>query len=220
MSIEAVIILVLIILLIFYLRRPGLSCVRSSHPGRSHVCFQVLGSYSNYKGAAELLAAAHERSIAFMRHLKHKYSIDEPGRVVPPPGVSQDIYRIVDNLLNNYNPEAIRENNPRNLMGDTSYTINKGQKMYLCVRNKDDPNKLVDLNTLMFVLLHEQSHIANYSSWGHDDRFWEVFKFILHEAVEAGVYYPVDYSQNPIVYCGLEVVYNPLFDYTLRSIWQ
>ena len=100
----------------------------------------------------------------------------------------------------------------------TSYTVNKGRAMYICLRNKFDHNKLVDPEMLFFVMLHEASHIANYNGWGHDQRFWMVFKFILQNAVESGLYHPVDYSKYPQDYCGLHVDWNPLLDKTLPEI--
>jgi hypothetical protein len=161
--------------------------------------------------------------INFLRYIKNKYHIDETADVIKGEGelhggFSQDAFLIMDNILNNYNPETIYENDPRNLSGDTSYTVNKGDKMFVCVRNKDNPNKFVDYNTFVFVVLHEASHIGNYNGWGHDQRFWTVFKFILREAVNFGIYKPVNYDKYPVNYCGLEITYQPLYDKTLPDI--
>jgi hypothetical protein len=71
---------------------------------------------------------------------------------------------------------------------------------------------------LLYVMLHEAAHIANYSTWGHDRRFWEVFRFVLKNAVEAGAYVPKDYSKAPEVYCGMDVNYSPLFDNRLADL--
>jgi hypothetical protein len=67
-------------------------------------------------------------------------------------------------------------------------------------------------------MLHEAAHIANYNGWGHDTQYWEVFKFVLKNAREAGLYFQRDYAKHPENYCGLDVDYNPLLDRGLRDI--
>ena len=134
----------------------------------------------------------HNKVIELLTYLKDNY----------PDHVS------TKRLLIYYDPTIIYENDP----GDsTSYTIGKGDLLMLCVRNIDEKNKLTDINTLTFVVLHELSHIAN-TTWGHDDRFWKTFKFILETAVYNKLYTPIDYSVNQVNYCGLLLDYNPLFD--------
>jgi len=49
----------------------------------------------------------------------------------------------------------------------TSYTQNKGEKVSFCMRQKDGSDELVDINTLMFVALHEMGHIMSVSV-GHE----------------------------------------------------
>lgn len=188
--------------------------------------WNVIGSYSNSNEAAELLSRAHKTLIQFMRVLETKYHIDETDDTIAMEGSQHtaivnsrgDVYNCVDTLLNNYNPDRIFENDPKWNKG-TSYTMNKGESMYVCLRNRDDPSKLIDFDTLLFVLLHEISHIANYNGWGHSTRFWEVFAFILHEAQLAGLYTPINYEKYPVMYCGLEINYSPLFDPSLKKIW-
>ena len=189
--------------------------------------WNVISGFDNRAEAAALLARVHHKMVEFMRFLKRKYHIDETddmiategsqhARAVGSPG---DTYNIVDHLLDNYDPDAFYENDPRHTT-ETSYTLNKGASMHLCLRRKDDPTRLVDENDLLFVMLHESAHIANYRGWGHGRDFWTTFKFILHEAKLAGVYVPVDYSKYPTNYCGLDVAYNPYFDQTLPNIWE
>lgn len=173
-----------------------------------------------------MLGRVHEKMIKLMRVLREKYHIDETDEeiatcaghqnAVNTPG---DIHNIVANLLANYNPDNIYENDARGT-SETSYTTNKGQAMYLCLRQKTDPRKLVNEDELMFVMLHESAHIANYRGWGHNQDFWEVFLFILHEAQLAGLYTPIDYERKPVDYCGLIIEYNPLLDPKLRRIWE
>ena len=70
--------------------------------------------------------------------------------------------------------------------------------------------KLIDLNTLVFVALHELTHLMT-SSIGHKKDFWDNFKFMLEEANEIGVYQPVNYAQKPQEYCGMSIDNNPFF---------
>jgi len=68
----------------------------------------------------------------------------------------------------------------------------------------------------MFVVVHELAHMMN-DLWGHSEQsnFWYLFKFLLLNAVEIDIYKPVNYAVKPIVYCGLKLTYNPLFDNNL-----
>jgi len=117
-------------------------------------------------------------------------------------------------LLQNYNPHDIYEISPLNQDGLTSYTESK-RTLVLCLRHKIPDNngnyELHDINTMMFVVLHELSHMMN-DEWGHPSGFWKLFKFMLVSGVQCGVYKPVDYAKSPIVYCGLPITYNPYFD--------
>ena len=90
----------------------------------------------------------------------------------------------------------------------TSFSINKGEKIVLCLRSKDGSNKLVDKNLLLFVALHEMSHIMTISI-GHDDEFWNNFKFVLKECQNNGLYKCINFSSNPQSYCGITVTSSP-----------
>lgn len=147
---------------------------------------------------------------------------------------------ICDRLKDGYDINAMVEHIPSPDNNLTAYTDDKGVRMGICLRGSMSPadtssnlQKYHDYNTLMFVLLHEISHIGNIS-YDHDERFWRVFAQILKDAVDMGMYTVVDYKQFPIMYCdmelkdvagykftrgretfnvfGVEVNYNPLLD--------
>ena len=59
-----------------------------------------------------------------------------------------------------------------------SYTINK-HKMHLCV--KDENNDYYDDNMLIYVALHELSHVLC-DEIGHTPKFWAIFEDILEKA--------------------------------------
>ena len=116
----------------------------------------------------------------------------------------------VNRLVKGYNPKTITETLPTSEY--TAYSENKGEKIAFCLNTeKKDGSRLIDENTLMFVALHELSHVAS-KSIGHTDEFWNNFKFLLGEAKKIGVYEPEDYKKKPKRYCGTNITDNPYFD--------
>lgn len=81
-------------------------------------------------------------------------------------------------------------------VGSKSYTINK-TRIYMCIR--DSNNRYYDDNSLMFVLLHEISHVIC-KSIGHTEEFHKIFEDLLVEAEKVGIYN----SKIPMIknYCG------------------
>ena len=113
-----------------------------------------------------------------------------------------------NNINKNFNGNNFRESVEKS-GSSTSYSINKGEKIILCLRSRDVEEKLSDLNTIMFVALHEFAHIAT-TSIGHTPEFWENFKWILQEAINIGIYREVDYKSKPQDYCGMQITGSPL----------
>jgi hypothetical protein len=92
----------------------------------------------------------------------------------------------------------------------TSYSENKGERIVLCLRDKAaEPYPLIDINTIMFVTLHEMAHLMTVSS-GHTQEFWTNFRRLLQDAMKAGVYTQVNYSRSPVEYCGMMITDSPL----------
>lgn len=83
----------------------------------------------------------------------------------------------------------------------TSYSVNKGEKIVFCLRNPIDL-KLHDVNTIMYVALHEISHIAC-PEIGHTPLFIKIFSSIILEAIRLKIYKDVDYTEDPADYCGI-----------------
>lgn len=117
----------------------------------------------------------------------------------------------VKRLVKGYNPKKIYETLPTSEY--TAYSENKGEKLAFCLdTEKNSQGRLIDINTLMYVALHELSHVAS-ESIGHTDEFWENFKFLITEAKEIEVYNPVDYKKEPSRYCGMNITDNPYYDF-------
>jgi hypothetical protein len=109
-----------------------------------------------------------------------------------------------------FNPQKIMETLPTSEY--TAYSENKGEKLAFCLnKTKADNNDLIDEHTLMFVALHELSHVAT-ESIGHKSDFWQNFKFILECAKEMGIHNPEDYKKKPAEYCGMKIRDNPFYD--------
>ena len=116
----------------------------------------------------------------------------------------------VKRLVKNFNPKKVYEILPTSEY--TAYSENKGEKIAFCTTTKKYNNKLIKPDTLLFVGIHELSHIAT-KSIGHKPEFWSNFKFLLQNAKEAKIHEPVDYAKNPEEYCGMTISDNPYYDY-------
>ena len=139
--------------------------------------------------AANLIATIKGKLNTLLEHLEKTYGHSE--------------YR-VSLLKDNYKPDRLSEG--VDTPGYTSYSINKGEKIVLCLRNRD---KLMDINTMMFVVLHEFAHLAT-ESIGHTEEFWTNFKWILEESVNIGIYTRQDFKNKNVDYCGIKITSTPL----------
>lgn len=113
----------------------------------------------------------------------------------------------VKRLIEKFRPDNISESIPNTSY--TSYSVNKGEKIVFCIRSKDEYEKLEDLNTMMFVAIHELAHIMT-KSIGHTEEFWDNMKYLLKKAIKINVYKPIDYKSNPTDYCGTKITDTPL----------
>ena len=90
----------------------------------------------------------------------------------------------------------------------TSYSVNKGEELVFCLRLKKEGDRLVPKNTILFVALHELSHLMTLTL-GHGQDFWDNFRFILKVAIEHNIYKSVDFNTNPVAYCGIKITDAP-----------
>lgn len=118
----------------------------------------------------------------------------------------------IERLHKNFRPDAISESSPNN--NYTSYSINKGEKIVFCLRKKkgSHKNELMDLNTMMFVAIHELGHLMT-KSIGHTPEFWDNMKFLLQQGIkkDVNVYEKQDFANNPEQYCGMTITDSPLY---------
>ena len=138
--------------------------------------------------AANLIAQVRQKLITLVDHMYRTYPSNPK----------------VIKLKKNFNPDVLKEgiDDPKY----TTYTVNKGEEIVLCLRTN---GQLVDLNVLTFVCIHELSHIGN-ETIGHDEPFWEFFRELLLEAINIGVYTNYDYKAQNVQYCGMTITDSPL----------
>jgi predicted metal-dependent hydrolase len=141
--------------------------------------------------AADMLANIRKNLTSIVEYLKENYIADER----------------VQLLVNRFNPDVISESLPNTSY--TSYSVDKGKKIVFCIRSKDAKQELIDMNTIMFVAIHELAHVMT-KSVGHTEEFWDNMRYLLKKGIKIGVYTKVDYRKNPVKYCGIEILNSPL----------
>jgi len=167
-----------------------LKCIVSTVDGNKY----CVRERAKIKMAADLLASMTVDCKKLIAYVKDKYP-DHDG---------------VKRLVKGYNPQKIVETLPTSQY--TAYSENKGEKLAFCLNEKKgDLDNLIDKHTLMYVAIHELSHVMT-KSIGHKTDFWENFKFLLENAKESGIHEPVNYKKKPREYCSMKISDNPYFD--------
>jgi hypothetical protein len=117
----------------------------------------------------------------------------------------------VQRLVQNFraDPNRFLESTPD--AEHTSYSVNKGEEVHFCLRQRDGTESLVDENVMMFVAIHEMAHMIT-KSIGHDAEFWNNFGWLLREAESKNLYRPMDFKSHPVMYCGVSITDSPKYD--------
>ena len=95
-----------------------------------------------------------------------------------------------------------------------SYSVNKGDSIHLCLRQKDGKKEsLVQENVMVFVALHEMGHVITPPTVGsHGPEFWNNFGWLLRESENLGIYTYQDFRAHPVKYCGENITDQPKYD--------
>jgi hypothetical protein len=169
--------------------------------------YRVQPGHASPDAAAAALAEINRRSTELLRVLRTKYVRGAPAQ----PGWAPRRREAARRLLARYDPDSLVENSPSNPEGETSYNLDKGAEVALCLRAREPGAPIHPLGTLTFVALHELAHSA-VATFDHPPDFWEAFAFLLREAAAAGIYTAPDFASAPVRYCGISIDYNPALD--------
>lgn len=151
---------------------------------------------SDKQQAADLLAKVRLRLARFCEHLEKTYR-DRP-----------QIKRMTQNFK--ADPQRFIEATPD--AEHTSYSVNKGEKIHLCLRQRTAADEsLVKEDVMAFVAIHELAHTIT-QSIGHEPEFWNNFAWLLKEAEQIGIYKHTDFSAHPVPYCGVSITDQPTYD--------
>jgi hypothetical protein len=148
------------------------------------------------QAAADLMAKLRIRLTKLCNILEQKYP-DKPQVKLMIKNFRSDPHRFLEST-----PDSQH----------TSYSVNKGESIHLCLRQRDGPDEsLVDENVMMFVALHELAHVCT-ESVGHGPDFWNNFGWLLKEAEANNLYTYTDFSAHPVSYCGVYITDAPRYD--------
>jgi len=118
----------------------------------------------------------------------------------------------IKQLNKNFTPDPSRFEESTPDAQHTSYSVNKGEKVHLCLRQREGNNEaLVSENIMVFVSLHEMAHVIT-PSLGHGPDFWNNFAWLLKQAEEIKIYSYQDFKAHPVSYCGLNITDSPTYD--------
>lgn len=175
--------IVILIFLIFYkFGYTQLTYVKSNFDNDYH----LVRNYDDKEEAAELMAKIKKRLVILIKYLQREHPNDERVKL----------------LSSRFNEDNIEETDVKDT--GTSYSVDKGEQVSLCLREKSIEKPLHDINLLMYVTVHELAHIMS-TTFGHDQNFGTNFVFLLRAAVKSGVYRVDDYSKNPKKFCGMDI---------------
>ena len=144
--------------------------------------------------AADLMAEIRLRMNKLKMHCESKFP-DKPQ---------------VKRLRRNFKAEPTRFSESTPDEDFTSYSVNKGESVHFCLRQRENGNEdIMESNVMTFVAIHELGHLMT-KSVGHEPEFWNSFKLLLKIAIDNGIYKNIDFNNTPKDYCGVKITDTPL----------
>ena len=187
-----VIVLVAIAWLAIYYKQSKypLSYVKSSVDGEQY----LVRNLPDKQEAADRLSRVRDRLVRLRKYLEQTHA-EKP---------------FVANMLKNFDAAPARFSESTPDAQYTSYSVNKGQKIYMCLRQRDASEQLVNENVLTFVALHEMAHTGT-QSIGHTPEFWNHFAWLIKQAEHVKIYEYTDFASHPVEYCGVHITDSPTY---------
>jgi hypothetical protein len=145
--------------------------------------------------AADRLARTRGKLLRLMKELKAAH---------PDKAIVKQIHANFDAA-----PSRFSESTPD--ASYTSYSVNKGEKVYMCLRQRNEKEELVDENVITFVAIHEMAHIGT-PEVGHTPAFWNNFGWLLKEAEAMKIYEFTNFAAHPVEYCGIRITDQPTYN--------
>jgi len=162
--------------------------------------YYLVRNLGDKQEAADSLARVREKIVRLRKYLEQTH--------MSKPFVKQ--------LITNFDCSADRFSESTPDAQYTSYSVNKGEKVYMCLRQRDDKETLVNENIILFVALHEMSHVGT-SSIGHTPEFWNHFAWILEQAEHMKIYSFTDFAAHPVEYCGVHITDSPKYKESIKD---
>jgi len=150
--------------------------------------------------AADRLARVRGKILRLRKFLKQSH-MDKP---------------FVKQMIDNFDCTASRFSESTPDAQYTSYSVNKGEKVFMCLRQRDAKEELVSENIILFVALHEMSHVGT-ASIGHTPEFWNHFAWVLKQAEETHIYEYTDFAAHPVEYCGVHITDSPTYKESVKD---
>jgi hypothetical protein len=146
-------------------------------------CANVYSLYEDVDQASALMTKLNNSMLKLIYYLQYKYKNDP-----------------IIQRLNKFDRIGVYEVPPGNVFNMNAFTFINGSFMGLCLR--DSQNELLDYNTIMYVYIHEITHLG-VNTTGHGPAFIKYFKLFLEEAVSLGIYHIENYAENNVDYGGM-----------------
>jgi predicted metal-dependent hydrolase len=178
-------IFIFLLFLLFLKKKESQVYIKSNFDGR----YYLVNKINNYKYKSSLL-------LSIIRHkmiqLTESIKITKNNEIYIK-NIKHKIYNTIFTENKNIFPKS----------NITSYSLNKGDQIILCLYNYKT-NKFYDLNTLIYVSIHELAHVAN-PTIGHDDSFYYILNILLNQAIYLKIYTFYNYEKLPTKYCGIVI---------------
>jgi hypothetical protein len=191
--------IIIIVIIYFRVGHNEMVYVKSDFDNQSY----MVRNRDDKKQAANMLARVKANIYAVTDYLANK--------LIDPVTSRRERYKefkpYILQLKNKIKNVVIRESSENTVY--TSYTLNKGEQIVFCIRSKAITNVLTsnnihDINIIMYVTLHEMSHVAC-PEYHHTPLFKKIFRFICEEGIEMGIYKRIDFRTTPKEYCGMQI---------------